>query len=260
MTSSESMLFKRVVASVVLVVGLCLTNVGCGGSSLTPPDTLVSPYDSAYGEALWAVAPLVNESGTTILELDALTDALVRSCQQIEGVRCLPLNRVLSEMRGLGMSSTVRTPDEAAALASRLGVNGLIVGTVTDYDPYNPPKLGMSLVLQSGAALSRQAGLNLDGLRGGATTSETGSTARYTELPNASISIVFDGRNHATLMEMRRYASGRHDPGTASGWRTYLTSMPLFSEFAAHAAVGRLLDEERLRLARQRASQQVSSR
>lgn len=254
MTSAECMSLRW-----VALLAIAMATLGCASPSLTPPNTLVSPYDTSRGEALWAVAPLRNESGTTILELDAVSDALVRSCQQIEGVRCLPLNRTLAEMRALGLSS-VNTPEQAGALASRLGVNGLIVGTVTDYNPYDPPTLGLSLALESSAPLSDSSGLNLDGLRGGVTSTESGSTARYAEAPTASVAVVFDGRNHATQMEVRRYATGRHDAGTARGWRTYLSSMPLFTEFAAHAAVGRLLDEERLRLARQRAPQQVSSR
>ncbi len=255
MTSAESMLWRRVW---LLAVAL-LAVAGCRGPSLTPPDTLVSPYATSRGEALWAVAPLRNESGTTILELDAISDAIVRSCQQIEGIRCLPLNRVLAEMRGLGMD-TILTPEDAGRLAARLGVNGLVVGTVTDYNPYDPPTIGMSLVLETGAAFVETDGLDLDGLRGSVTGSASGSTVRYSEAPSASVSVVLDGRNHATLMELRRYAEGRHDPGSALGWRAYLTSMPLYSDFAAHTAVSRLLDEERLRLTRQRASSQVSSR
>ncbi len=258
MTSAESMLMRWAAA----LAAVALTLGGCQRSTLTPPNVLVSPYDSARGEALWAVAPLMNESGTTIIELDAISDALVRACQQIEGIRCLPLNRTLAEMRGLGMDS-IGSPEEAAALAARLGVNGLIVGTVSDYDPYEPPTLGLSLVLETGESFVESGGLSLDGLRGGVSGSsagEAGATARYAERPAASVAAVFSGRNHATQMELRRYALGRHDAGSALGWRTYLSSMPLFTEFAAHAAVSRLLDEERLRLARQRVPQQVSSR
>ncbi|MEN1704495.1 MAG: hypothetical protein AAGJ54_03140 [Planctomycetota bacterium] len=252
------MLWKWAIA----LAGLAVAMPGCQSSSLAPPNVLVSPYDTAQGEALWAVVPLINESGTTILESDAISDAVVRAAQQIEGIRCLPLNRTLAEMRGLGMLS-VSSPEEASALAARLGVNGLIVGTISDYNSYEPPTLGLSLVLETGESFVEPGGLSLDGLRGGVSATsagETGATARFAERPVASMSAVFDGRNHATQMEIRRYARGRHEAGSARGWQTYLSSMPLFTEFAAHAAVSRLLDEERLRLARQRVPQQVSSR
>lgn len=239
---------------------LCAMCAGCHGPSLVAPGTLTSPYDTSRGEALWAVAPLRNETGTTVFEVAELTDAVVRACQQIEGISCLSQNRVLAEMRGLGMAS-ISTPEEAAALAGRLGVNGLIVGTVTAYDPYDPPVLGLALSLESGAAAHGGGDLSLDTLRGSVSDSDSGGvTARFATAPSASVSVVFDGRNHATKMELRRYATGRHEPGHARGWEQYLSSMPLFTEFAAHGAVGRLLDQERLRRARSGAGHRMSSR
>ncbi|MEO1584443.1 MAG: hypothetical protein AAFR96_07720 [Planctomycetota bacterium] len=240
----------------MLPIAAAVALAGCQGPGLTPPRVTTSPYDSSVGEALWAVVPLRNDSGTTILNLDALSDAVVRSCQQIEGVRCLPLNRVLAEMRGLGMTS-VASPSEARVLADRLGVNGLIIGAVTAFDPYDPPRIGLALALEGGQAfLGDPGGISVDELRGSVVGSApgNGATARFRSLPSASVAVVFDGRNHGTQMELRRYARGRHEPGSAGGWRTYLKSMPLFTEFAAHAAVSRLVDEERLRLARARVS------
>lgn len=254
MTSEQRMLM------VTALSWLAAVSLGCHRPSLVAPGTLTSPYDTSRGEALWAVVPLRNETGTTVFEVGELTDAVVRACQQIEGIGCLPQNRVIAEMRGLGMSS-ITTPEEAAALAGRLGVNGLIVGTVTAYDPYDPPVLGLALSLESGAAGRSGGDLSIDALRGSASESGgDGLTARFDSAPSASVSVVFDGRNHATKMELRRYATGRHEPGHARGWEQFLTSMPLFTEFAAHSAVGRLLDQERLRLARSGAGHRMSSR
>ncbi|MEM8756152.1 MAG: hypothetical protein AAGF47_00030 [Planctomycetota bacterium] len=245
----------------LLVIGTVLA-AGCHGPALVPPNTLTSPYDVARGEVLWAVVPLSNESGTSILDPASVSDAVVRACQQIEGIRCLPLNRVIAEMRGLNMAA-VRSPSEAAVLAERLGVNVLIVGTITDYDPYDPPRLGFSLVLETAGNLTSpdSADFGLDALRGsvGEDSSSPRARVRYEQLPSASASVVLDGRNHATLMELRRFAEGRHDPSSARGWEGYLASMPLYTEFAAHAAVSRLLDLERLRLARAGAAR-VSAR
>ena len=258
MTSRQSML----TSFAVLLAGVVLASIGCQSPELVPPTRMTSPYDSSRGEVLWAVAPLLNESGTTIADADEITDAVIRACQQIEGVRCLPLNRVLAEMRGLGIRS-IGSPGEARALAERLGVNGLIIGTVTDYNPYDPPKLGLALALETSGPLPfTPSEFGIDDLRGSVSESppETGATVRYAEVPSASLAVVFDGRHHDTLMELQRYAEGRHDPESARGWRMYLASMPLFTEFAASAAVNRLLDEERLRIARAQAASRMSSR
>lgn len=242
MTSTERML-------VALVLTLPALLVGCAGrQELTPPAVLRSPYDASRGDVLFAVVPVRNESGTTVFQPDEVSDAIVRAASSVPGIRCLPLNRTLAEMRGLGMRE-VTSPSDLEAIAEAMNVDGLIVGTVTAYDPYNPPTLGISLALHAGNS-TFAAGPELDGIRGAVTDPQLESTSQYVESPVASMSEVFSGRNHAVQMEVRRYAQGRIDPGAARGWQTYLASMPLYTEFVAHAAVGRLLDQERLRLAR----------
>lgn len=242
MTSTERML-------VALVLTLPALLVGCArGPELTPPTVLRSPYDASRGDVLLAVVPMRNESGTTVFLPDDISDAVVRAASSVPGIRCLPLNRTIAEMRGLGLRE-IRSPSDLEAIAEAMNVDGLIVGTITAYDPYNPPTLGISLALHAGNPVFA-AGPELDDIRGAVTDPRMPKTSRYVESPVASVSEVFTGRSHAVQMEVRRYAEGRIDPGSPRGWRTYLASMPLYTEFAAHAAVGRLLDQERLRLAR----------
>lgn len=243
MTSTERML-------ALLGLALAALLMGCSrGPGLTPPSVMRSPYDASRGDVLFAVAPLRNESGTTVFRPDEVTDALVRAVSSVPGIRCLPLNRTIAEMRGLGLRE-ITGPDDLKALAEAMGVDGLIVGTVTAYDPYNPPKLGLALALHAGTPAFYAGGPDLEGIRGAVTDPQVPETSRYTETPVASVSDVYDGRNHGVQMEVKRYAGGRMDPDAPRGWQTYLASMPLYTEFVAHAAVGRLLDQERLRVAR----------
>lgn len=244
MTSTERML-------VTFGLALLAMLVGCSqGPELVNPTVLRSPYDATRGDVLFAVAPLRNESGTTVFRPDDVSDALVRAVSSVPGIRCLPLNRTISEMRGLGMRE-ITSPSDLEALAEAMNVDGLIVGTVTAYDPYNPPTLGISLALHAGNP-TFAAGPEMDDIRGAVRDPQTPAPSRYVDTPVASMSEVFDGRNHGVQMQVRRYAEGRIDPTAARGWQTYLASMPLYTEFVAHAAVGRLLDQERLRLARAR--------
>ncbi|MFI4871832.1 MAG: hypothetical protein ACIARQ_08475 [Phycisphaerales bacterium JB061] len=245
MTSTEKLLACLGLTLLTLLVG-CAAR----GPELTPPAVLRSPYDSSRGDVLFAVVPLRNESGTTVFRPEEVSDAFVNAFTSVPGIRCLPLNRTISEMRGLGMRE-ITNPSDLKALAEAMNVDGLIVGTVTAYDPYNPPTLGISLALHAGNPVFA-AGPELDELRGAVRDPQTPAPSRYVDSPVASISEVFDGRNHGVQIEVRRYAQGRIDPTAARGWQTYLASMPLYTEFVAHAAVGRLLDQERLRLARSR--------
>ncbi len=244
MTSTEKLL-------VTLGLALLALLAGCArGPELVNPTVLRSPYDATRGDVLFAVAPLRNESGTTVFRADEVTDAIVRAVSSVPGIRCLPLNRTIAELRGLGMRE-ITGPADLEALAEAMNVDGLIVGTVTAYDPYNPPTLGLSLALHAGNP-TFAAGPDLGDIRGAVTDPQMPAPSRYVETPVASMSDVFDGRNQGVQMQVRRYAEGRIERGSPRGWKTYLASMPLYTEFVAHAAVGRLLDQERLRLARAR--------
>ena len=72
---------------------------------------------------------------------------------------------------------------------------------------------------------------------------------QFLDRPIATLSEHFDGANHEVQLAIQRYASGRHEPASALGWRGMLASMDLYVEFAANEAVSRLLEQERIRLA-----------
>lgn len=245
MTSTE-----KVLAVLSLICMLCVPACATRTETLTPPSVTQSPYDSSRGNVLFAVAPLANESGTTVFQPDAVTDAVVRAVADVRGIDCLPNNRVIAVMRGMGLRE-LRSPSDASALADALGVDALIVGTITAYDPYDPPTLGIALALHAGPVTFENT-LDLDELRGSTTSTDAPSEARFVEAPITTVSTVLAARNHDVQMDVRQYAEGRINPEAPRGWRTYLASMPLYTEYAAHAAVSRLLDMERLRLARAR--------
>ncbi len=222
----------------------------CAGCAPRPdlvaPEVLVSPYaGDAETTPLWAVAPLANESGTSAVDVLAVTDAVVAKVAEARGLACVPTNRVVAGMRALGLAG-VSSPEEARRLAGALGVQAVVVGTISAYDPYDPPTLGLTLglVQREGGA---EAALDPRALR------RAGSETAAVGARPASVVVVsehLDGRNHEVLMGLRRYADGRHDARAALGWRSYLASMDLYTQFGAYVAVGRLLDAERLRLSR----------
>src|SRR4051812_20156380 len=75
---------------------------GCDGQSadrLTSPSVIVAPYDPSRGEVLWAVVPLRNESGTSIVNVGAMSDKLVNAAEEVRGIRCVPLNRTIQAMQ-----------------------------------------------------------------------------------------------------------------------------------------------------------------
>jgi hypothetical protein len=214
--------------------------------ALVPPEVLIAPYDTSNGEVLWAVAPLGNESGVSTVDTDLVADSLVSSIDEVRGIACLPLNRTIAAMRARNMPF-IRTPADARLLAATLGIDALVVGNVTAYDPYNPPKLGLSLALYSRDRADSQP-FDPMKLKGSYTDYGQITRSQFADRPAAVVSEHIDGANHEVQMALRRYAQGRHDASSALGWRSGLASMDLYTEFAANFAVSRLLEQERLRI------------
>jgi len=235
-----------------LCVGACLL-AGCRAKpELVPPGVLVSPYAA---DAAFAVIPPRNESGASFVDPDLIGDRLVAALAQTRGLRCVPLNRTIEAMRALGLPS-VSSAQEANALARAMGVDAIVAGTITAYDPYNPPVFGVTLALYPQPSLTGARSGPLDDPRLlGMQATDAGYTGAAGSDPVAVEAVHLDARSHDVLLKLQRYAEGRRESGTALDWRIYTASMDLFTEFGAHEAVRGLLDHEWLRLARHAAGQ-----
>lgn len=252
MTSAQSMLDRKGLWIGILTAIMAVT-AGCQvPPDLLSPQVLLSPYDSTNGEVLWGIVPLRNETGTSVADVYAITDAVIAAASQIQGIRTVPLNRTLEAMRSLEITS-VDDPGQLEKLARAMGVDGLIVGSITAYDPYEPPKLGLSLALygQPGRLKPGQMdALDIQRLAYQPTDYEFFPNTGFSSAPASVVSEYLDARNHAVQMRLRDYATGRHDRKSARGWRSYLASMHLYTEFAAWQTVGQLVHHEWIRLAR----------
>lgn len=225
------------------VAALC----GCEGTpELVLPRVLQSPYAASHGETLWALAPLNNESGVSKIDMLQVTDMVAATVAEVNGISVVPVNRTLAAMAARNMSG-VRSPRDARALAEALGVQGIIVGTITAYDPYDPPKLGMTLALYT---TDMKGSERVDPKQlSSAYSDQKGSTTKYEDKPAAIVAEHLDAANHEVLAELKAFATGRHDQASSLTWRRYTASMELYTEFAAYHCVDRLLRSERDRIA-----------
>lgn len=256
MTTVQSMLGGAgVLVRAFAVLALLAIAPACAHKppELVAPEVLVSPYGTTSGDLVWAVAPLANESGTSAVDPLAVSDALVAKITEVEGLAGVPMNRTLYMMRALGLSG-IRSGADARRLAESLGADGILVGTITAYDPYNPPTIGLAVALFARDGTLGAGGATLDprALQK-AYTDHTPDSLRQVignDQPLAVVSEQLEGRNQGVQMNLRRYAEGRHEPDSAMGWKRYLASMDLYTEFASYWTVRHLLDLERMRLAR----------
>lgn len=259
MTSAQTMLatlFVTLLACATPLMGGCATTKA--RDRLYPPGVIVAPYDNAKSDVLWAVIPPMNESGTSLADELEIGDAIVAAAQGVRGVRCLPINRTLGAVRSLGLTGGIRSSADAYKIAQYLGADAVLVGSITAYDPYDPPVLGLALALYAkpgSMARTTQAKLDTRALTMAFTDFGTFDGLSFSGEPISVVSEHLNARNHDVQLALRSYAEGRSDHRSALGWRVYLASMDLYTQFAAHHTIGRLIDEEWLRLSRaQRAS------
>ncbi len=217
---------------------------------LHPPTSARAPYNTRQGEALWAIAPLRNESGTTAANALTLSDKLAEAAGQVRGLRVLPVNRTLEAMRVLKMTE-VNSPSQALQLAAELGADAILVGSISSYDPYSPPQLGMSLALvaQPGRlVLSPEGPPDHVDLRYRSSEYVGFPRSQRSSGPISSFSSFLDAKNHQVQADLRTYAIGREEGRSALGWRRYMASMDLYSEFVAWHAITTLLEKEWIRV------------
>lgn len=245
---------KQVLPTLMLAL---LTLASCKDQPKPGAEPLSSPYG---GRRVWAVAPLRNESGT--LEVDPLrmADHLARHLQNAANLDVLPVNRTLAAMEALKLAR-VATPGDATLLMDTLGADGLVVGSLTAYDPYDPPKIGMSLALYQNPRVERGSGLDVRKLSR-SPTELPGPGSVTTRQPVSVVSAHFDAADPLVRQKIQRYA---YDRGSSShrdeqwlenpfdrgdqGWRLYRISTDLYSEFVTYVMSWRLLRAEAQRLA-----------
>lgn len=216
-----------------------------------PPSELRSPY--ATRRAL-AVTPLRNESGSAYADGLRMADLLTQQIDAAANLDAVPVNRVLAAMEQRGIVE-VRDPRTAQTLMQALGVDGLIVGSLTAYDPYDPPMAGVAIELYTSQAVD-QYELDLNRL----TYAATDDASRLSDAepadrrqPASMVSVVLRASDVPTRQELQRYADGRGpQKGVSSDWRRYRVNMNLYEQFVAFAMVDRLLDAESRRLAQAR--------
>ncbi len=228
----------------LLAAALLPAALGLGGCTTVraKPVVLQAPYPT---ERVWAVVPFANETGVSTVDGMAMADRFVAEIEEVDGLRCLPLNRTLAAMRSLGMT-TVRDLQQASTLMRTLQADGLVLGSVTDWDPDTPLRVGLAVEVLSAGDGNDARALDLAELTM-PTSESTGGAARATAQISQASRLV-DGRNNETLDDLERYARGRSNPDSALGAKAYEMRIDLFSRYGAFAVVRELLEQEAARL------------
>jgi len=231
-------------------LGLLISIFGQGCHDKKSIDQLYqNPYPQAY---TIAVVPFRNLSGSDHLDVIAVTDEFYTELKQVPGqMQIFPVNRVLAALSELGLDR-VDTLEDMILLADQLQADAVIAGSITRYDPYPPPKLGMDLqmyVRPEPSATDEQNRLwqvnpGEIARQGTSFTLDTSAPIR----PQAMASRIFDAGQSDVVERIKNYAQGRGAKDTPLGWKKFTTSRN-FIQFVCHEMIGELLIHQELQLA-----------
>ncbi len=213
----------------VVLVGLLLL-AGCSHEKPYGVEARLR-LPAGSGREVWAVAPAIDLSGENLIDPLLQGDSLFRELQTVLGLTALPVNRAAQVYAALGIRQ-VQSQADADLVLSNLGATGLVVPTITLYDPYDPPKVGATLTLfRRSAKLQPPA-------RSDATPREQardalpppGSTLPVNFAPGTvQATGVFDAANGSVRVALAEYADGRYDPRGPAAEREYLLDVDRYT-------------------------------
>jgi hypothetical protein len=239
----EAMKKNRMVARVVAV--FAIIGSMCGGCSLHNP----KPYGDerqlflpGQRELVFAVAPTENVSGESQVDPLLNSDLVFADLQRVHGLTVIPVDRVAEVYASLKIDK-VETEAQAFEICDDLGCDGLIIPTVTAYDPYDPPKVGGSLQLflkpGSGWQQPRLDPHELD--RAPRPTADTPMTPQWL----VQVVGMFDANDGTVRDRIHAYEAGRYDPNGPLGDKEMYVSMDRYCSFVYHELIAQLLEQIR---------------
>lgn len=224
--------------AVCAVLSLLLVLGGCRSSERRNSVEIDGPW---LDRATVAVAPALNQSGSTDFDSDRLADLMASEFAHARGVNVIPVSRVLGVLATQG-AEQIRSAAHAMEVARLVGADALLVFSVTEYDPYDPPRIGIAAQLYG--SWPGQRGQRVDPV---ALTRSTGSAPGG--LPPRRRGLlsqhqrVYDASHDAVVQAIRRYARRRDADESPFGWRKYIVSQQDYFRFCAHETIRNLLQD-----------------
>lgn len=134
---------SRALSSSATTLLLCSIVAACTGCHMIIPDVSYQPviHNPFPQLSRVAVAPFFNQSDEPTADGRQFALAYFAELQSVPGFELVPLGVV--EEAIIEYRVDLSTPDEVRRLAKVLGVDVVVIGAITDYDPYYPPRCGL---------------------------------------------------------------------------------------------------------------------
>jgi hypothetical protein len=220
--------------------GLCLAQGRCVEKDLSAdPMRVPNPL---FGPMTVAVAPALNFSGSSDFDRNRVADLMTSELGHVDGIKVIPVSRVLAVLAQQGRRE-VGSPSHALEICQRLGADAILVFAVTEYDPYDPPTVGIAAQLY-GQVPGRGPEGDLDPIlvsrqaRAVADSPPAGPSGQ----PVAQTQRVFNATHDYVVQQIKRFARRRDTQKSPYGWRLYLVSQEHYLRFCCSATLQALLD------------------
>lgn len=186
------------------------------------------------------VAPVLNLSDRSDWDPAKVTDMVAAAWQSVPGIAVIPVNRVWALLSTRGISA-VETPEDALALAQEFGADATVVTAITEFDPFNPPRVGIVMQCYRQTPVGGISGLDPVGASRQASDAGLGGGVGEEIAPLLQAQRVFDASDEELLREVRQYGASRRR-AAPSDWRVHVRSQQLFLRYACWSAVRSIME------------------
>lgn len=186
------------------------------------------------------VAPVLNLSNSGEWDPLKVTDIVASEFQSFPNILVIPVNRVLAALALMGRNA-VETPQDAFDLAREFNADATVVVALTEYDPYDPPTVGMTMQWY---ARGRPGDADdFDPVTASRQASEVVPAASVGPVaaPEVQVQRVFNAADRSVLAEVRSYGARRTGHDSPYGWRIHVKSQELFVRYCCWSAIRSML-------------------
>jgi len=126
---------------VTVVAGAALVSAGCAAF----PDRRVEPqYHNPFPQLhRVAVLPFYNQSAEPTVDGESVALSYYNELQDIPGFEVMPVG--VSKQLLIASGIEPRTGSDFQKLARAMNVDAVLVGSITEYSPYYPPRIGLAV-------------------------------------------------------------------------------------------------------------------
>lgn len=176
------------------------------------------------------VAPVLNLSGSSDFDVLKVTDTVASEFCSFPGVAVVPVNVALAGLARRGRLYA-ESPEDALALGRDLSADAVVVVSVTENVPYQPPVIG--LVMQWYDVSDGDGGMGLASWH-----------APEVRGPSRQLQRVFNAARRDVQDEVMCYAARRDFGGRPLGWRTVTSSQEMFLRYCCWSMIRTILMQD----------------